>query len=130
MVQTVRLSAAGLQSVVPDASGTFDFIVWQRRYHYSLMNATFLSPKIARLLTGDPIFRESRVLTPDCSHCFEQFLLLGKGSVIAISPDTSLALLGLAEEFENSEVCSVIMAAMSDSDSAFTVSVAVERLGV
>jgi hypothetical protein len=130
MVQTFRLSAAGLQFVVPDASGTFDFIVGQDRYHCPLMNATFLSPKIARLLKGDPTFRECRVLTPDCSHCFEQFLSLGKGSAIAISPDTSLALFGLGEEFENSEVCSLIAAAVSESDSALTVSVAVERLGV
>jgi hypothetical protein len=128
MDQSFRLSAAGLQSVIPDLLGTFDFIIGQTRYQYPLMNGAFLSPKIARCLATDRTFCEYAITTLDCLHCFDEFLLLGKGSMIPITPNNCVQLLQLAEELENDEICSFIRNSISRTDSNLTVPLALQHL--
>jgi hypothetical protein len=103
------LSASGLKRVPPsDPSLPFCFVVGGQRYHCSVLTATFLSGRIAGHLMTDPTLRDYQVTTPDCSHCFQQFLMLGKGFSVPLTRANHLAFLQLSEELENRELYSLI----------------------
>jgi hypothetical protein len=136
MNQEFRLSATGLQNIVPgDTSESFDFIIENTCYHFQLLNATFLSARLSRLRASDATVCEYEVKTPNCSHCFEDFLSLGKGYSVTVTEKNYLGLFELSEEFENAEIYSFLrdylsMISESESESTLTISVAIDRLRI
>jgi hypothetical protein len=132
MNREFRLSATGLQNILPgDTSESFDFIVEDQRYHFQLLNATFLSARLSRLRASDATVCEYEVKTSNCSHCFKEFLLLGRGYSVTVTENNYLGLFELSEEFENAEIYSFLRDYMSMiSESTLTISVAIDRLRI
>jgi hypothetical protein len=134
MNREFRLSAAGLQNLIPGViSSLFDFIVEGKCYHLQMLNAIFLSPRLARLCASDATICQYEVITPNCCHCFKEFLLLGQGYSVTITEDNYIGLFQLSEEFENYEILSFVknyMSMISESDTTLTISVALEHLRI
>jgi hypothetical protein len=101
----LRLSAAGLQHFPPDPpEAKFDFIVGHYRYPSNWITATFLSPKIASLLTTDRSLAQYVIETPDPDSSFPLLLQLGSGSTVALNPQHARFLLSVSRELGNSEL--------------------------
>jgi hypothetical protein len=106
----LRLSAASLRNIpVQDASDPFTFIADRHRFPSHVMNATFLSPRLAQARAADATLSEYQIMASVSSQSLEEFLSLADGSSVPITVSNCIAFLQLGEELNNPEICSFIL---------------------
>ena len=128
--QLLSLSSAGMRRVLLGRNqNDFTFIIDDIEFPVSSLLAEFLSGRVANFRRLDSTFDAYRLK----SHCpkaaFEQFLLLGTGSNVAIPDEHILPLIEVCYELDNDELLSQLMRLGESSDSVgFRTALLLEQL--
>jgi hypothetical protein len=106
------LPARGLANIpFSHYPNSFSFIVGTEKYCCPSFVADFLSPKVARFHSDDPLLVQYRLRTPDPDRLFPLLLDAARGSPIPI--DTALSFLAdAAQELENADLCFMVLTAL------------------
>jgi hypothetical protein len=106
----LSLSAKGLSNLPrSDSKDDFEFIVGDFSYRCPSLVADFLSPRIARMHHADESISEFAIETPDDGPHFPEFLKLGFGGALSVTPSNRRFLLSIGCELGNCEVYETIL---------------------
>jgi len=98
-------SALGVANVDVDGPcGVFIFIVSSYRYQCNRFAADLLSPLIARCHKARPTANCCRLETPDPERLFPEFMSLGHGHEVEVTPTKSAFFSVCASELDNDEI--------------------------
>jgi hypothetical protein len=111
----MNLSSAGCHRIesLPICKD-FTFVVCDRRYHCSIFSASFLSPRVFRLLCSDPTIDFVDIGEHSVS-VFESLFSLLNLSFVSIKKDLLNEALLICRELENEELVSIISSKLYDS---------------
>jgi hypothetical protein len=96
----------------------FAFILPDGRYECPLFIATFLSPRVAGLLSTDPTVRELQIRRRDPNHFFAGVLGLAEGCAIELTEENSEFVCFIGFELGNSEIMAAALGPIA-RDSVF-----------
>jgi hypothetical protein len=91
----------------------FTFILQDARYDCPLFIATFLSPRVANLLSSDPTIRELQIKTRDPNHFFTGVLGLAEGRAVQLTAANSQFFCSVGVELKNQEMAGFINGALT-----------------
>jgi hypothetical protein len=134
MIATPALSTKGFENVpITQSRCDFEFIVGDKTYPCPALIADFLSPRLARIHAADDTISSFSVETRDEGEFFGEFLSLGLGKPLMLTPSNQAFHFGLAKELQNLELFEFLMARLENQisiENTVLILKSVEEMGI